>query len=127
MITIGLTARAKLPPEIRRNIHFCIGDMRSFSFEIQFPLIIIPFHSFWSNMNRAEAEQCVRCILDVLTPAGVFLVDTPTLNDEFLLGSKYDWWVETAEKFKFSFRMERYTKPDGARLGEILVSQKNSP
>lgn len=82
MIEIGQRQVATLPSEVQSRIHVVQGDMRDFSLGRTFKLIMIPFHSFWYNLNETGAEQCMVTILKHLAPGGTFLIDTPLFSEK---------------------------------------------
>ncbi|OHA06846.1 MAG: hypothetical protein A2934_00600 [Candidatus Sungbacteria bacterium RIFCSPLOWO2_01_FULL_47_10] len=104
MIEMGREAALKLSSDVQKRITFILGDMRAFAFSKKFPLIIIPHHSFWYNLDYDGAEQCVRCTTDTLDKNGVFLIDTPNIYN-----NKMQWWNNVALKYNFSFTTEEYS------------------
>ena len=111
-IEMGLEAIKKLTPEVRPRIHFIQGDMRCFSFRKQVPLIIIAYNSLWFNLNEEEAEQCIQCIIDNLSPEGLFLIDKPEIYRPEDLNVDDDirkkWWKAMAVKYNFEFTVKNY-------------------
>lgn len=103
-IKLGLEATEELPPDVRQRIHFKLGDMRQFSFEKPFPLIIIPYISFWYNLDSMEeAEKCLTCILSNLKTGGLFIVDAPI---KYVF--HYGWWEKMSLKLGFTFGYRNY-------------------
>ncbi len=108
MIDRGIKAMAiNLPPAVMRRVHFIFADMRCFSFRKKFPLIIIPFTSFWFNLNRDGAWQCLECILKNLAPGGVFLIDDPQADFD---SSYQQWWEKAARELGVTYTTELYFK-----------------
>ncbi len=104
MIEIGLKAMEELSPDTRQRIRFIQGDMRQFHFRKLFPLIIIPFNSFWYNLaTKEEAEKCLNCILGNLKVDGLFITDAPT---KYVF--HYGWWDKMSLKLGFSFGYRNY-------------------
>jgi len=104
MIRMGLGAVEELPSNVQQRIHFIFGDMRQFRFPKPFPLIIIPFNSFWYVLpTKEEAEKCLRCILNNLKTDGFFIIDTPI---EFVF--HYWWWNRMFKELGFTFGYRNY-------------------
>jgi hypothetical protein len=109
-------AMLKMAHETTRNLatrdrmRFVRGDMRTFSFGRRFPLVIVPFNSFWYNLDERGAGQCLERIVAHTDPGGVFLVDSPfgyfaeTLPPE----GADAWWVRKSAELGFSFTIASY-------------------
>ena len=96
-------------PEVRGRVHLVQGDMTRFAFGRQFPLIIIPFNSFWYNLYENRAQECVRCIVSHLAPGGFFLVEGEGKGDYFAFHSETAvFWGPIAKRLGFRYRFERY-------------------
>ena len=106
----------------------------------RFPLVIIPYTSFSFNFDRSatkkllassgldngrygkkwqdlffkQARNCVKSIISVLTPRGIFVVDNPNMRGEF--------WKTTSTELGFSYR---FFQPydDGGEIS-VLVGKK---
>ena len=106
----------------------------------KFPLVIIPYTSFTFNFDRLatkillssssildsveygkkweglflkQATDCVKSIISVLNPKGIFVVDNPQMRGEF--------WKMASRKFGFSYSiMEPYDFDDVP----VLVGKK---
>ncbi len=121
MISIGEKAIAQLPEGIRKRIHVIRGDMRSFAFSKKFPLIIIPYHSFWFNFRNVarqtkrrgaaaetfrQAEECICSIMEALASGGRFIIDTPLTSLDvswgYVAGRPWDDW---AGKYGFRYKI----------------------
>lgn len=103
-IKLGLKAIRELPMSVRQRIHFIMADMRQFHFRKPFPLIIIPFNSFWYVLpTKEEAEKCLTCILNNLKPGGLFIIDTPI---KFVF--HYWWWNRMSSELGFTFGYRNY-------------------
>ena len=103
-IKMGLEAVEKLPLNVQQRIHFVFGDMCRFHFRKPFPLIIIPFNSFWYNLvTKEKAEKCLYCILDNLETGGFFVIDKPT---KYVF--HYEWWEKMSLKLGFTFGYRNY-------------------
>lgn len=61
---------AALPPDVRDRISVHDGDMRSFSLEERFALVIIPFRAFLHNLTRDDQVAALRCAHAHLRPGG---------------------------------------------------------
>ena len=57
-----------------QNIHWAIGDMRSFDLGQTFGLAIIPGHSFQFMLTPDDQVSCLECIKRHLSPDGVLIV-----------------------------------------------------
>ncbi|HEY4479142.1 MAG TPA: class I SAM-dependent methyltransferase [Candidatus Paceibacterota bacterium] len=102
MIELGKRAMHALPVETKQHIRVVQADMRVFTFVRKFPLVIIPFTSFWYNFKNAaiddigwdfetseksekefqehierQAENCLSSIVGALAPSGRFIIDNP--------------------------------------------------
>jgi SAM-dependent methyltransferase len=118
MLALGRETTRNMDQRVRGRMHFVRADMRQFAFSRRFPLIVLPFHSFWFNLDEAGGERCLACILAVLQPNGRFLID---VFDDHL-----DFWRAMATKLGFRFRFEDYFiehEPDGTPYaeGQMLV------
>jgi hypothetical protein len=61
---------ATLPLEARERISAHHGDMRSFTLEDRFALVIIPFRAFLHNLTRDDQLATLRCAHAHLKPGG---------------------------------------------------------
>lgn len=123
MLKIGIDAVSNLPLRIQRRIHFIQGDMTQFAFKKKFKLIIIPFHSFWFNLDEQGAKECLSCIMDNLKPNGVFIIDNP-----FGYCNRQTWWAEMAKKYGFDFEWKDYDPKFNPEYSyyQIIVGRKIS-
>lgn len=64
------------------TLRFVRGDMRSFSLDIRFPLVIIPFRSFQLLLSVADQCQALAAVKSHLTPGGrlIFSLFVPDLG-----------------------------------------------
>ena len=100
MLRFGMAARGELESqETQERITYIRADMRSFQFTARFPLIIIPYHSFWLNLDESGAEQCLERIMEHLAPKGFFLIENPRM---------YGFWEQASIKLKFQYTLEEY-------------------
>jgi SAM-dependent methyltransferase len=118
MLEIGQETIKKLDPSIRERLHFIQGNMHNFAFRTKFPLIIIPYDSFWFNLNEEEAEACIRCIVDHLTQNGVFVIDTPLYKDF------ETWWQQIIEKYNLVITLDNYGQIYRQNYFRILVGKR---
>ncbi len=93
----------KMDQAIRDRIRLVQGDMTRFAFGRKFPLIVIPFYSFWHNFNEAGAQLCIQCMVSHLAPGGLFLVEGERRDRGF-----NEFWRSAGERFRFRFRYEQY-------------------
>ena len=71
-------ARRKLeqePADVRARIHLGEGDMRDFSLDERFRLIIIPFSAFQVLLEREDQRRCLECCARHLEPDGRLGID----------------------------------------------------
>ena len=87
--SVKLLARAraksrglKLPQD---RLRFIRGDMRRFSLQQRFPLIIIPFRSFQLLLSVADQRQALECIREHLAPGGRAVIDLFVPDGERIL------------------------------------------
>jgi SAM-dependent methyltransferase len=57
-----------------QNIHWAVGDMRSFNLGQSFGLVIIPGHAFQFMLTPDDQVSCLECIKRHLSPEGVLVV-----------------------------------------------------
>lgn len=117
----------KMPEKVRSRVHLVRGDMTKFSFARPFPLIVIPFYSFWHNLDETGADACVRCITANLMPGGTFLVEGEQAPEKQSIGAEHRaaFWRTVAPKYGFSFRYEEYRAESTVSQSEdsFLVGQ----
>ena len=53
---------AKLPREVRKNVHLIQGDMTNFATGEKYALVTIPFRPFQHLITVAEQKACLNCI-----------------------------------------------------------------
>lgn len=134
MLRKGADARRLLPDVVQTRIQFVWGDMRCFEIPRRFPLIIIPFNSFWYNLNEADAERCIGMILGHLADGGRFLIESPgtdctaidlirALQPELM--PKGAWWGRMAVTCGFAFEVRRYSRSqEYATNHDMLIGWK---
>lgn len=130
MIEVGKEAFKEFLPEVQSRIHFIQGDMRSFSFRKKFPLIIIPFNSFWFNLDTEGAEKCVERITENIIPKGLFLIEYPhswemakptSRSIDSCWNDTETWWEKLAQKYGFTFKAESYSLSSGGILDHRML------
>ena len=121
MLAIAKKAITRLPQKTQHRIHLVCGDMCQFVFKRKFPLIIIPFNSFWFNFRGesddgyVQAKQCLKSIMMALERKGKFMIDSPFEGNQH-------WWATMAEKFGFTLEIaEPYT---GLLRVHVLIGRK---
>jgi len=72
----------KESPETAGRIHFNNQDMRNFSFDMKFKLIIIPFNSFLLLTERKDFDLCLKNCRNHLADDGTFIIDIFSPNFE---------------------------------------------
>ena len=145
MIDLGLDkVIPRLSSEERKKIHIVQGDMYNFAFNRQFPLIIIPFCTFWYNCRNAVkavhdnsvedetlylemarlGEQCLVCIIRALNPGGLFIIDSARSGDWLLSPpGLQDWWERMSEKYNFDYEYKHYDDSISGP-GHVIVGRK---
>ena len=64
--------------------NFICGDMRNFSLDLQFDLIIFPFNSFLHLLIEKDMRSCLKSIKKHLSRDGLFVLDIFIPDPEFL-------------------------------------------
>jgi len=82
MLAVAQQKVAQLPPEVNERIRLLEGDMRDFSLDEQFGLIMIPFRSFLLLLSVEDQKQALRNIHRHLRSDGhlVFNIFVPDLG-----------------------------------------------
>ena len=70
--------------KLKNKGKFFIGDMRDFNLELTFDFIFIGFNSFLHNLTIKDAKNCLKCVLNHLSPKGKFLLSIFIPDPEFL-------------------------------------------
>ncbi len=102
MLQEGVKNIQDFPGWARGKIHFICGDMRQFCLKRKFSLVIIPYNSFWYNLDYAEAKSCVTCMIEHILPGGSFVIDTPGIYESDT------WWPFMSREFGFSMEIKEY-------------------
>lgn len=132
MLCLAKKAIARLSWQEQDNIKLVQGDMCNFHFTRPFPLIIVPFASFWFNFERCanneksvvkSADQCLECIMNNLAQQGRFIIDASHCT---YYG--YKFWEEKAGRFGFNFQVVKPYRNliSGDYYGDVLVADKIS-
>jgi SAM-dependent methyltransferase len=139
-------ARERLDREHGR-IEFRKGDMRRFSLQRRFPLVIAPFNVLLHLYEPDDFATCFRAVADHLTRDGVFVFDVRMPNLRELARDPHRWYrargfrhptlghrIEYAERFAYDPVKQvqhvtiRFTPGEGAPRGakpvETLLSQR---
>ncbi|MFY9461990.1 MAG: class I SAM-dependent methyltransferase [Candidatus Sungiibacteriota bacterium] len=147
MIELARKAVAQCPGGVQKRIHIIQGDIRSFAFARHFPLVIIPFNSFWYNFSRNEppyfwklklhkrippflkqGEACVRAIARTLGPGGRFIIDTPRCGVFWERQESDRWWSWLGKEYGFSYEIIKPFKPleyyDMRWETDVLIGKK---
>ncbi|MFC1731891.1 class I SAM-dependent methyltransferase [candidate division KSB1 bacterium] len=82
MLTILDRKVNDLDAELAGRLHYSAQDMRDFSFDRKFNLIIIPFNSFLLLTERSDFDICLKNCYNHLQPGGTFIVDIFSPNFE---------------------------------------------
>jgi len=70
MLAVARRRLACERPTVRRRVRLARGDMRDFSFDQRFGLIIVPFRSFQLLSDRVDQRRCLVCCGHHLLPGG---------------------------------------------------------
>ncbi len=134
-------------PEAER-IHLVRGDMLRFTFGQKFPLVIVPYSTFWFNCDlavskscrhrsyeasheaceckrevqiRRLAAQCVACIVDSLLPGGAFIIDDP-ITEPACARQDERWWRDAGRRHGFTISFRR---PYRESAFSVLIGRKS--
>ena len=110
MLEMGMRVKQQLPQEMQDRMHVIQSDMRSFKLNRMFPLIIIPFSSFWYNLDHEGAVACLRSIMSHLTPKGFFLIDAPKSQNSL------SFFPDQSKRLGFDFTTHEYAQGYGSYL-----------
>ena len=83
----GLDLSKKFIKYSQKNLlkgDFIYGDMRNFSLDQKFDLIIIPFNSFLHLLIEKDMKSCLKSIQKHLSINGLFIIDVFIPEPEFL-------------------------------------------
>lgn len=102
-----------LSPAVRARIHIENQSMSRFALDARFNTVIC-CDAFFHNLTAGEQMGCLRCVADLLTPAGRFVFNLPNPTCDFILRSSRSAGGEFEER-------GRYKLGDG--LSTLLVEQ----
>lgn len=115
MLKLAKQEIEKLGAEAIGKIHLVRGNMTQFAFARKFPLIIVPYHSFWYNLRPDGAEKCLGLISDHLEEGSKFFIDRPLPGASCEIycreAGSPKWWYEMARKYNFRCRFIHYNHP----------------
>lgn len=60
------------PPEVQERVQVIVGDMRVFTVDERFALIIAPFRAFLHNLTEEDQLSCLGRVREHLRPGGCF-------------------------------------------------------
>jgi len=134
MLQLAEDTTCNFDQSVRARMHWARGDMRVFDtsqvpgFPTVFGMIIVPFHSFWLNLDRDGAEQCVQSMVRHLRADGVILVDTPLCPeaDRHTGGDALGWWQRTFQARRMECSIidyKVYDPVDADFPGQMLVAK----
>ena len=95
------------------KIDFYLADMRYFSLNDRFDLIILPYNTIFHLVSLQDFQCCISCVKNHLTPKGKFIVDAWIPNME-KLARKMDDFQE----------LEKYYDPITSEL-IVLMTRSN--
>ena len=76
-----------LPPETKENITVVNGNMKEFSFDKRFSLVIIPLRGIQCLVSESDQRQCLKCIYEHLSDGGKLIIDVFKPGPEFEIKS----------------------------------------
>lgn len=82
MLEVARHKLAALDPDIQGRVELVLGDMRDFSFEQRFKLILIPYRAFLYMYTVEDQRQALACIRQHLAEDGrlIFNIFDPRLD-----------------------------------------------
>lgn len=82
MMCVAKKKISKLSPEIQKNITLIEGDMRNFSIDEKYNLIMIPYRAFLHLLTVEDQKQCLNTVYRHLSEKGllIFNMFDPLLN-----------------------------------------------
>lgn len=86
---------ARLPPAVAARIAPVAGDLRTFSVEGRFPLVIAAFNVLEHLYTRGEVAACLERIAAHLVPGGTFVFDVQLPDLAWLLRDPTKRWART--------------------------------
>jgi ubiquinone/menaquinone biosynthesis C-methylase UbiE len=75
MLAVARRKLEKEEPEVQRRVRLVEGDMRDFTLEERFGLILIPFRAFRALLERADQRRCLERCARHLGPGGRLAID----------------------------------------------------
>lgn len=60
---------------VKDRIKYVNGNMSSFSFDEKYKLIIAPFRAFQALTDERDINNCLKCVREHLSDAGIFIVN----------------------------------------------------
>lgn len=76
MLAVARRKIEKEPPEVRERIQLLEGDMRDFSLDRKFKLVIIAYSSFLHMITPVEQKKALHCIRENLEDGGRLVIST---------------------------------------------------
>jgi len=82
MLEVARQKLSALDPQVQERVELVLGDMRDFSFEERFKLIIIPYRAFLYMYTPEDQRQALTCIREHLAEGGrlIFNIFDPRLD-----------------------------------------------
>ena len=75
MLAVATTKKRKIAPEAMERLFLTMGDMRDFTFPLQFGGIYSTFRSFQNLLTPKDQETCLRCIHRHLRSDGLLVLN----------------------------------------------------
>jgi SAM-dependent methyltransferase len=94
----------------RASVEWIQGDIREFSLDKQFSLVVFPANALCHLLTLRDFEVCLECVMQHLAPNGRFVIDVFVPKAELLIN-------KPGQRSPFS----EYEDPDGR--GRIVVTE----
>lgn len=97
----------KEPPSVSSMAEIMLGDMRDFSLEDTYPLVIVPFRAFQHLLTAEDQIECLDCIRRHLDPGGTLVLD--------LFNPDIQYIIDEGRRSEFGGE-EPFLMPDGRKV-----------
>lgn len=113
MMGVAKKKISKLSPEIQKNITLIEGDMRNFSIDEKYNLIMIPYRAFLHLLTVEDQKKCLATVYRHLSKKGllIFNMFDPALN---IIASHFEPLGSAVKK------VSEFTCPDSGN--KVIVS-----
>jgi SAM-dependent methyltransferase len=103
-----------LSEEPKGRIHLIEGDLREFSLDQRYRLVLLPCNTF-AHLERSAAEGALACIRRHLLPGGAFAAELP---------SRYDAFGATVDPDE---PLDTFLEPEHATAVQVYAEQQSEP